>query len=119
MSVADQVVTVSLACNDARNGSYVGHTEAVDFDAWPDGHHISLRGRRLRVVFSGRGGKSLRVGRRWFDGDNRARWVGNWCWDAVSMPLAEAKRLVAYLIERGYAVEEQTLGCPFLPEVAA
>ena len=104
------VVEVSLACNDANGGSFVGHCEAIDFDWWTTGEHVSMTGKRVRVFFSGGGGKELRVSRRRFTGDNRRRWRGNWCWDSIGMSSGEAVRLLNYLREIGWTVTEQTEG---------
>src|SRR5690349_12608359 len=100
-----EIVTVAFACNDARNGSFVGHFEAVELDAFPSGHHLSAEGRRQKIVFDGRG-KDLLVGRKRFEGDCRRRWEGNWCWDSVDMQLSEAKRLLAHLIGVGWQINE-------------
>lgn len=109
--MADQLVEVSLACNDVSTGSFVGHAEAIDFDTWPDGHHVGLVGPRLRVTIGGN--RTTRIGRRVFEADCRTKWRGNWCWDSVSMRLDEARRLLAYLRERGWSVQEATVGAPF------
>jgi hypothetical protein len=109
--MGEQLAEVSFACNDVRTGSFVGHAEAIELDTWPDGHHVGLIGPRLRVAIGGN--RRVKVGRRLFDGDSRTRWRGNWCWDSVHMPLPEAKRLLAYLRERGWSIQEATVGGPF------
>lgn len=105
------LVAVSFACNDVTTGSFLGHFEAIEFDAWLSGHHVSAMGKRTRVSIGGN--RRLSVGRRLFEGDCHTRWVGNWCWDAVEMRLAEAQRLLGYLLGRGWQVDEATIGNPF------
>jgi hypothetical protein len=46
--------------------------------------------------------KKVRIGLRVFHASAHVPHVGNLCWDGVRMPRKEARRLIAYLLYRGW-----------------
>lgn len=97
-------VVVSFACNDER-GNLTERVEsvAVGMDA------VTLAGPPLAY----REGAKVQVGRRRFAHHGMSDWVGNWCWNGAMMDVAEARRLVAYLLERGWCAESWQTKGPF------
>jgi len=94
-------VLVSFACNDYRNGNLGESVENVHLDD----EEIQLVGRSLTYREHDRDGK-VQVGRRRFAHEGITPWLGNWCWNGARMQVPEARRLVAYLLERGWSAEQ-------------
>ncbi len=97
--------SVSFACNDPDNGSFAGRVADVhldDLDIELHGYEIAFSD--LKSDPPPALGK-IRVGRRVFRYRTMTTWLGNWCWDGCQMEEPEARRLVAYLLERGWRAE--------------
>jgi len=47
----------------------------------------------------------IRVGRRIYRVFGYKAWVGNWCWDEVTMHRAEICALIQQLLDRGFDIE--------------
>jgi hypothetical protein len=93
---------VSFACNDER-GNFTRKADAFDFEDHR-GYSASLQGPGLVVdhLAHGESAGHLKVGRRHFEIAEYKAWVGNWCWDRVTLSHGEARRLLSYLLERGF-----------------
>lgn len=115
MDADDQPVRVSFACNSHRNGNFLGRFEAVEIDMG-GGDLVALSSRdgrapRLRwLIGEGSNVIAVKVHRRRYRAHYRQRWEGNWCWDACQMTVPEARRLLAWLTDLGFEVDEWTDG---------
>lgn len=108
------MIRVSFCCNDQR-GNFTGKVDAVDFHD-RRGFEARLQGPTIRFDHETDGAVPgrVKVGRRKFEVTEYRYGVGNWCWDGVAMSQAESQRLLTYLLERGFQVEEWTTsGGPF------
>lgn len=92
--MARLLLHVSFACNDDR-GNFAGRIEEVSIEK------VELHLEGPSIVYREED-RRLLVGRRRFDHLGTTVWVGNWCWNGAYMHSAEARRLVKYLIERGW-----------------
>lgn len=90
-----KLALVHIACNDYRNGNFCGRLEAVQYN------ELELVCAAGSVAISFLPQQRVRISRRVFEYVGRKAWVGNWCWDAISMPKKEAHRLIGYLREAG------------------
>lgn len=89
-------VSVMFACNNPDNGLFIGRFEnlALSFGANGDAQHLSINGPSRKLTFLN--GNKLRVCRRTLPIGRRREWVGNWCWDEVTLcPLGTARLLNA------------------------
>lgn len=81
---------ISFACNHPDNGNFCGR---ADFIHYADSD-LELYGNcSVRYLDDGR----IRISRKVFTYLRLKEWFGNWCWDAVWMQRAEARRLLRYL----------------------
>lgn len=87
-----------FACNDER-GNFTSKVDMVDFFD-ERGFEAKLQG--PAVALAKRDETKVRVSRRLFRITGYRSFVGNVCWDEVGMGQGEAKRLLAYLLERGF-----------------
>ena len=105
-------VRVSFACND-RYGNVTDRVEALALDD----EDVRLSGEDRPLTFrderANRGSGRVRFGRRWFTCTGVASMVGNVFWEGTNMEQGEARRLVVYLIERGWHVDEGPCEGPF------
>ena len=102
-------IVVMLACNDHRNGLPTGKCDAVQFlTDWQAGAPVlKLDGGpwRCRLIADtdrvwpdgGRYEGVLQFGRLALPWKNATSWVGNWCWEAVTLAVEQAAILVATL----------------------
>src|SRR5690349_14173418 len=97
-------VQVMLACNDPDNGNFAGECDTIEI---PD--LITVEGPALKCQFID-DGRWLRLEDQGFMIRSHATWVGNWCWDQVTMSLAEAGRLLRWLHERDWTCTEAEAG---------
>lgn len=119
------MIRVAFCCNDQR-GNETGRVDAIDFSD-SRGHEARLTGPALRFwlwvnsIATTNPLARVKVGRRFFDitPHSYKYGYGNWCWDAVTMSQAESKRLLAYLLERGFEAEDWTLTGPFAAIIQA
>lgn len=92
-----------LACNDPDNGMFTGLFGYADMSQAGKEHFLELEGPETRIEFSRPDGNGrLRIGRIIVDCGGEQDWVGNWCWRAYGLPIAEAVRVLAYLRKRGF-----------------
>lgn len=117
-------IRVSFACNDER-GMFAGECASVEFDDF-DGDNavtvessapasfewLKLEGRvdgvHLKASMTGGPVSSVSI-----QVDGHDTWVGNWCWDACSMALDDARALLTWLLGHGYQLSEWSLEGPF------
>ena len=127
MSRTSDDVFVSLYVNDPANGMDTGRVCAVHVD--DDGENIELETGYLRdsdnptyaIERQMKGGfqcAKVRVGRHTYWIGGYRQWVGNWCWDGVSMTRREARRLIVNLLARGFTVTAAPCGSELLPAEA-
>lgn len=90
-------VTVLFCCND-DHGNFTNTVGQIDISD----ENIHILGRPVAL----HEGKKLMVGRRRFEHHGIQEWVGNWCWNAAQMSEDEARRLITYLLNRGWWAEE-------------
>lgn len=101
---------ISFCCNDVR-GNDAGRIEYVDLEDHR-GFLARMQGPALTFRHAPNGtladGGRVKVGRRFFSihPASYKSWCGNWCWDGARFDLAEAQRLLAYLIQRGWQAED-------------
>lgn len=110
-SPAPDRVYVMFACNAPESGAFTGRVDQIEIgDADLKLVCASARGWRMRED-----GDTVRVAReRFATRGDWGHWVGNWCWDGVTMPIAEARRLAEHLLAGGWDLEEAvTEGGPF------
>jgi len=90
-------ISVDFACNDPDNGNFVGkfhmmQVRAGDDDMEFDGPWSQSEG----ITFSAKDGKA-RIGRIIVPFWSYRQWVGNWCWDSISVSWVEALRIINYV----------------------
>lgn len=96
--------TVMVCCNDYRNGNPTGRFESLEiFDCELTGLPMtfSCEDRHHRERNSGTGDMTARFGRLTVPALSYKSWVGNWCWDAVSVRLIYAVRIWNHLVSTG------------------
>lgn len=110
-------ITVSFLCNN-RHGHNTGKFDAVDFDT-DDGLTLGLYSSNMSmptlefldsidvVVVSGE--------RYPIRNYSHQRWHGNMAWDAVDVPIDDARRLFDALKSCGFEVESCDCGHPMEP----
>jgi hypothetical protein len=109
------VVVVALCCNDSDNGLPTGHVSAVECDGCElTGPNWNGRGPVVRY-----NADRVKIGRHWYPVYHHQMWWGNWCWDAVWMPVADARLLLARLLAWGFTAESWTEGCRVLAAMPA
>lgn len=102
-------VVIMLACNDPNNGVHTGRCDAIEIlTDWQDSDPLlKLEGAAWRCSLV------ADTDRVWPDGErfegilhfgklslpwrDAKSYVGNWCWDAVVVPVSDAARLIATL----------------------
>ena len=90
-------VSIDFCCNDPDNGNYVGkfHMMQVrcgDIDLEFDGPWSQSEGITFRVD----GGFAF-IGRIKVKALAYREWVGNWCWNSISVAWPDALRIINYL----------------------
>lgn len=115
----DQVARVGLCCNSHRNGVFIGKLRAVNIEIGDHELSIATFGGSPFIEFVGEtlikivGGKKSTAANRSFSysPSSHVHWVGNWCWDEVTMERAEAMKMLRWLARRGwYTAESGTTG---------
>lgn len=93
---------ISIACNHPDNGLFIGRCDAIHYgnDQDMELQHASW-GARGGVAVRYLGDGRIRICRRVFTFERDKEWFGNWCWNALWMTHAEARRLLRYLREMG------------------
>jgi hypothetical protein len=90
---------ISIACNHPDNGFFMGRFDAAhygnDQDTEITSKYYGCRG-GMGVRYLGDG--KIRISRRVFRFEREREWFGNWCWNALWMEHAEARRLLRYLM---------------------
>lgn len=116
------LVTVAFACNDER-GNETERVEAVNFVSEEHGN-VDLCCQMPRGQAFRRSGPmthlgpdytaaNVKVGRRYFTAKGWRPWYGNMAWNATGMTLPEAERLLRYLLDCGYTVQDYDCDTPF------
>jgi hypothetical protein len=101
-----EMITVMLCVNDPANGMDTGRVSNINISMSADGIELEgcEPGPRWSIVTKMRGPirtAKVRISRRTFNISSHQNWVGNWCWDAVMMPIDEVVRLLNYLRDSG------------------
>jgi hypothetical protein len=93
-------IRAMFACNDYRNGMSQGWFDSVVIEKY----EAELDGPQTRLTFLTRGEgcitNRVRIGRKIFEHDGVAEWVGNWCWDEIR--IVDGRRLLEHLRSRGF-----------------
>ncbi len=92
-----KLAQVMLCCNDHRNGLFIGRLVAIELLGLSLAHDDFIDGCAVSFL----GDNRIRISRRIFTYSGQREWVGNWCWNAITMVPLEAKRLLRYLRETG------------------
>lgn len=92
------MLIVHLCCNNPDNGFFDGRLLKVEYEGLELIHDDWLRGCSINFLGNGR---AVRISRRVFHYRDMREWVGNWCWNAISMDKKEAHRLILYLRDSG------------------
>lgn len=96
-------MSVHFACNDPDSGNFVGTFDHIEF--YSDDHELELHGDDAAAV-EFRPGAVRVAGIDYPTLGLPDHWVGNWCWDAVSMDVANARLLARALIRSGWRPEQ-------------
>jgi hypothetical protein len=86
-------IRVQLCCNSHRNGMFRGRLSDIVFG---DCELISLYLPNVRIRYLDDGKRIAIAGKKWRVFGHR-EWVGNWCWNMVTMRLADAVSLLNHL----------------------
>lgn len=93
-------VSIDVSCNDPDNGNFVGkftmlQVRCGDIDLEFEGPWPQSRG----MSFSVNNGKA-QIGRIKVPILGYGNWVGNWCWDSISVKWPDALRIIEHLGKR-------------------
>ncbi len=91
-------IDIMFCCNDYRNGHFLGKFDQVSVERYEiqlDGPPTALRRVNDRLV---------KIGRREFKCGGWAEWVGNWCWDQLT--IMDGADLLMYLRAKGFVCSE-------------
>lgn len=97
-------VTIMIACNNPRNGTFQGYVEDVCLEL-PDGESVELNGSYSRVRFLHENPPRMAISGVKFVPISHQEWVGNWCWDAVTVNSEDARRILNALKRRRWKVD--------------
>jgi hypothetical protein len=97
-------VYLMIAVNDADNGAFTGRARGFNFD-YPGSADIALSLENNDwngdMVCRRVGADRLRIGRRVFSILSYGTWIGNWCWDGVTVENHVAQAIAEYLRATG------------------
>jgi hypothetical protein len=97
-------IQIMMATNDPDNGNFTGRCDAIDIAAPGAEIVMELRSDRpLSVTRLGR--RNLRLGHTSQRILGYSTWVGNWCWDMVTVDVRTAVKIINYLRQRGWQCE--------------
>jgi hypothetical protein len=113
-----ETIEVHLACNDDR-GAFAGELFQVQFHQ-PGGDVLAtleldpIEGLPFswREGCEGAGSVLMIAGENFRVGD-RARWVGNVCWDMARASKTQAMRLARHLLQNGFTVTQHVCEAPW------
>ena len=106
------LATVSFCCNDGRNGVCLEKFSDVEFTCYDDSI-VSLHGPETSVLLvTDEGPPVVVVGDSPYPYLTSQSWVGNWCWDAVTMDLSHARALLGWLVKLGFEPHEWAIDGP-------
>lgn len=111
-------IRVSFACNSHRNGAFLGTFEAVEFDDETGDTLVSLSGPQVTIRWIG-DARAVRIGNQLYQCSRYATFVGNWCWDAATFELEDARNLLRALLDLGFSKDEWALEGPLVDLVEA
>ena len=83
-----ELIRVMLCCNDPDNGIFDGHLSALEIG--PNMSFSSTQWKGPRLAYLGGDGRTfgharVRIAGKVFPICGYRNWVGNWCWDCVTM----------------------------------
>ena len=107
-------IRVSLAVNDGDNGMPQGWVGAVDVGDIGEDLMLESPVWNGGPTFSRVDDNRIRVGRFVYPIIGYGFHVGNWCWDAVTMELEQARRLVRNLLAWGFQATRWCESAPIL-----
>lgn len=111
--MAEPLYRVDFCCND-MNGDFRGRVQAVNVNRANGNLEIAVEGCFDRAPAMRRGGGLVFIsGKRFAVASGWTRWVGNVHWDGADMTLAEARRLVEFLLSRRFVADQWVIGGPF------
>lgn len=95
----EQRVQLVMACNDPDTGMNNREADMLEF-----GSALRLYGKAVTCYRRQPG--MLQIGKLHVAYSGYQEWVGNWCFDSCAMPLADAAQVLAYVQDRGWAIQE-------------
>lgn len=95
-----QLIKVMLCCNEPQNGHFSGYLTGFNVGDLEMACTLSEEG--CWMLFEG---NYLVVNSAQFYVADRQRWVGNWCWDQVTMPAESVCRLLNWAFHNDFAWE--------------
>lgn len=96
------MIRVAFCCNDDR-GNFTGRVDEIIFGD----HDLVIEG---GPVLMRRDDDMVKVSRIWSAGSEWTVWHGNLFWDSCEMTVTAAKRIVKFLLRRGWKVTERADG---------
>lgn len=85
----NKLLAVMVCCNEPDSGRFSGYLTGFDIGDLQVSYGLSEEG--CWMLFEG---NYLKVRNDQFYVADRRRWVGNWCWDGVTMPAESVCRLL-------------------------
>lgn len=73
-------IDVMLCCNNPDNGIFDGKLRALEIGPNMSFYAIQWEGRRIALLDN-----AIRISGKRFPVNGFREWVGNWCWDCVTM----------------------------------
>lgn len=96
-----QLIQVMVCCNEPQNGHFSGYLTGLDLGELR--LYCGLTEEGCWMLFEG---NYLKVSNDQFYVVDRERWVGNWCWDRITMPAESACRLLNWARKNDFYWEE-------------
>lgn len=85
-----ELIQVMLCCNDPDNGLFDGRLSGLEIGPNMKFSSTQWTGPAIRWV----GTNGMRIAGKTFNFDGYRNWVGNWCWDCVTMRGDEVLKLL-------------------------
>ena len=95
-------LNLMLCCNNPDNGLFAGKVSDIHIEL-PNGESVQLNGSPIRVSFIAQ--TEIRIGRTRAVMLNCREWVGNWCWDLVTVSGGSARIIANYLKSMGWSCQ--------------
>lgn len=92
-------IRMVMACNDPATGNPSGVADMLEFG---DALRLYGEGITCRLL----NGWQLQIGEMRVQYTGYRSWLGNWCFDGCFVTLADAVRILAYVQQAGWRLEE-------------